>query len=392
METVTLDVLKQLAQTNTGPNVSLYLPTVKAGVDTRQNATRFKNVVTEAKNLLESRGVDAKSIDRIVAQAVEKIDDTFFWQQQDEGLAVFLGESRADFFRLPISFDEEAIVDERFYLKPLLRYFNGDGRYYILLLNLSKVALYMGSRFTLTEIDIPGEPLTLENTLKFDLQEKQQHSHTRRPEQQGGRRAFFHGHGTGTDGTNDKKEQASRFMHDVFDRVFPLMELETIPLVLVGQEYLLPIYEDASEEKARETVRVPVNPERVLEKIDERKLLELVWPQVSPLFTRTEEETLNTFLDLTGSEKVSTDLAEIVTAACNGRIEALFIRDGSRIWGKVDPENQKVETHEQREDRDEELLNTAVVETILHGSEKVFPLSPDRMPDPDAKAASIFRY
>lgn len=392
METVKLDDLKQLAQTNTGPNVSLYLPTIKAGADTRQNATRFKNMVTQAKHLLNVRGVDAKTIDKIVAPAIERIDDTFYWQQQDEGLAAFLGEGRADFFRLPISFEEEAIADEHFYIKPLLRYFNGDGRYYVLILNLSKVALYLGSRSTMTEIDIPGEPLTLENILKYDLQEKQQHSHTRRPEQQGGRRAFFHGHGTGTDGTNDKKEQASRLMHAVSDRIFPLMELKSIPLVLVGQEYLLPLYEEAAEEKARETVRVPVNPERILEKIDEKKLLELVWPEVSPRFTRTEEETLETFRDLTGSGKVSTDLEEIVAAACNGRSEALFIRDGSRIWGKVDPTNRTVETHESMQDRDEELLNTAVVETLLHGSEKVFHLPPERMPVPGAEAAAIFRY
>jgi hypothetical protein len=392
METVTLDDLKQLAQTHTGPHVSLFLPTVKAGTDTRQNATRFKNVVTEAKQLLETRGVDAKTIDKIVAPAVDRIDDTFYWQQQDEGLAAFLGEARGDFFRLPVSFDEEVVADEHFYIKPLLRYFNGDGRYYVLILNLSKVALYVGSRHTITEIDIPGEPLNLENILKYDLQEKQQHSHTRRPEQQGGRRAFFHGHGSGTDGMNDKKEQASRFMHAVSDRVFPLLNLKSVPLVLVGQEYLLPIYEEASEEKGREIVRVPVNPERVLEKIDDNKLLELVWPEVSPLFTRIETETLDTFRDLTGSEKVSADLEEIVTAACNGRTEALFVKDGSRVWGKVDPQNQKVEIHENMEDRDVELLNTAVVETLLHGSEKVFHLESDRMPVPGAEAAAVFRY
>ena len=392
METVTLDDLRQLAHIDSGPNVSLYMPTVKAGADTRQNAVRFKNMVTEAKNLLKERGVEAKTAERIVAPAVERIEDTFYWQQQDEGLAVFLGESRTDFFRLPVSFEEEVVVDEHFYIKPLLRYFNGDGRYYVLLLNLAKVALFSGSRYTMTEIDIPGEPLNLENILKYDLQEKQQHSHTRRPEQRGGRRAFFHGHGTGTDGTNDKKEQASRFMHAVFDRIFPLLELEKVPLVLVGQEYLLPIYEEASGEKAREIVRVPINPERVLEKIDEKKLLELVWPEVSPLFTRTESDALDTFRDLTGSEKVSTDLEDIILAACNGRTEALFVKDRSRIWGTVDSENQKVETHESMQSRDEELLNTAVVETLIHGSEKVFRLPPDRMPDPAAEAAAIFRY
>ncbi|MFP4562736.1 MAG: hypothetical protein ACLFRY_05425 [Spirochaetia bacterium] len=392
METVTLDDLKQLAKTHTGPHVSLYLPTVKAGADTRQNATRFKNVVTEAKQLLETRGVDAKTIDKIVAPAADRLNDTFYWQQQAEGLAAFLGEDRADFFRLPVSFDEEVVADEHFYIKPLLRYFNGDGRYYVLILNLSKVALYLGSRYTMTEIDIPGEQLNLENILKYDLQEKQQQSHTRRPEQQGGRRAFFHGHGSGTDGINDKKEQASRFMHAVFDRIFPLLNLKSVPLVLIGQEYLLPIYEDASEEKAREIVRVPVNPERVLEKIDEKKILELVWPEVSPLFARIETETLDTFRDLSGSEKVSADLEEIVTAACNGRTEALFVKNGSRVWGRVDLQNQEVEVHENMEDRDVELLNTAVVETLLHGSEKVFHLSADRMPVPGAEAAAIFRY
>jgi hypothetical protein len=39
-----------------------------------------------------------------------------------------------------------------------------------------------------------------------------------------------------------------------------------------------------------------------------------------------------------------------------------------------------------------ELLNTTVVETLLHGSVKVFHLSADSMPAPGAEAAAVFRY
>ena len=65
-------------------------------------------------------------------------------------------------------------VGERFHVKPLLPLFAGDGRYFVLALNLDNVRLLAGSHYSLAEMDLPDTPRSLEEALKYDEFETQQ--------------------------------------------------------------------------------------------------------------------------------------------------------------------------------------------------------------------------
>ena len=76
---------------SSGPRVSLYMPTVRAGTEVRQNAIRFKNRLREAREDLEARGHDAGVVDSLLAPAQPRLEDEDFWSHQREGFALFSG-------------------------------------------------------------------------------------------------------------------------------------------------------------------------------------------------------------------------------------------------------------------------------------------------------------
>ena len=69
----------------------------------------------------------------------------------------------------------------------------------------------------------------------------------------------------------------------------------------------------------------------------------------------------------------------------------VLLTDRSRqLWGTWDRESGRAVQHDQEENGDEDLLNRAAVEALLHRA-SVFALEPDQMPDARA-AAAVYRY
>jgi hypothetical protein len=63
---------------------------------------------------------------------------------------------------------------------------------------------------------------------------------------------------------------------------------------------------------------------------------------------------------------------------------------GAERWGRFDAEQNVLSVHETAEKGDEDLLNLAVIETILR-SGSVYRLDPASVPDGSVVAA-LFRY
>src|SRR5690349_14124854 len=104
---------------NTGePCISLFAPMEEAGPATRQNKIRFKNVLGRAEERLISGGVRPGQARELLDPVRARIDDEDFWQHQSGGLAVFRSPGIRQEYRIPLQFDELAIVGSRFHIKP----------------------------------------------------------------------------------------------------------------------------------------------------------------------------------------------------------------------------------------------------------------------------------
>src|SRR3990172_12636211 len=387
MDVVTREELKRLVETREGPCVSIFQPAHRAGPDTRtharQDPVRLKNLLREAEKRLAAAGLKARQARGLLGPARRLLDDLTFWQYQSDGLALFIAPGLIRTFRVPLSFEELVVVAERFHIKPLVALLGGDGLFYVLALSQNKVRLLAGTRDHVREVELPGAPQSIEEALRYNDPERQLQFHTGTPAAGERRAAMFHGHGTGID---DAKENLLRFFQQVSHAVNGLLRGAPLPLVLAGVDYLLPIYREANRHPVLLEEEIMGNPEA----LRAAELPGRAGPLVKPHFLRAREAAAARYIELKGTDKAASELRDVVPAACDGRVELLFVAVGVRIWGSFNPETRAVELGEEAPGQTEDLLNFAAIHTILNGG-TVYAVPPEEMPD-EAPLTAVFRY
>jgi hypothetical protein len=382
MDLLTLDDFKGLVNQRAGPSVSLYMPTHRAGADTRQDPIRFRNLLGAAKKHLREEGLRTPDIYTLLAPARRLLVDSAFWWHQSDGLAMFFAEDAFHTLRLPLSFDEMLVVADRFHLNPLLPLLTGDGHFFILALSQNQVRFLEGTRHTVDEIFLEGVPTSLAEALQHERYEKQLQFHTRAPALAGQRAAGFHGHSPG----EDEKKRVLRYFRQIDAGLQELLRDERAPLVLFGVDYLFPIYQEANTYPHLLEDGVAGNPEA----LKPEALHALAWEVVQPHFLRAQQAAQARHVQLARTGQTAHDLGEILPAAHHGRVEALFTAAGVQQWGQFDPETGALTFFATSEPGTEDLLDLAAMQTIINGG-VVYPLQRDELPG-DSPIAAMFRY
>jgi hypothetical protein len=370
--------LERLAASGSGPCVSLYLPTHRAGPEIEQDPIRLKNLLTEAEESLRSLGLRSSDVAELLRPASTLLDERVFWRYQADGLAIFVRPGWFRAFRLPIRFAELASVGERFHVKPLLPYFAADGRFFVLALSQNQVRLLEGSRHSVDDVELGHVPESLAEALRYDDPERELLLHVTG----GGRgaRAIFHGHGAGDE---VDKERLGRFYRLVDRGIGELLRGRHAPIVLAGVEYGTAIYREVSSYPALEPEVITGNPDHM----SAEDLHERAWSIVEPRFRRTLEDDLARFRELDGTGLTARELVEVLQAAREGRAEVVFAALDEERWGTLTEHGADV--HDQRKPGDEDLIDAAVVAGLRTGARIHVLPSADL---PATTAASILRY
>lgn len=385
MTLLSREQLEQLARPRGGPCVSIYLPTHKTGAEVRQNSIRFKNMVAEAEKGLKARGMRDPDMQEFIAPLRRLLDDDEFWQHQGDGLAVFRSEEEWSEYRLPLSFSELSLVEDRFHLKPLLPLLSDDGRFYLLAISQKRVRLFESTRFTIREVDLRDVPQSVQDVVGYDWEERslQFHTGTGGGSAPGGRPAVFHGQGAPDE---DEKEEIARFFRRVDEGVRSLLEDRESPLVVAAADYEIPIYRDVTKHPLLMDGGVKGNPDAA----SPDELREQAWELVQPYYRKSREQAASRFHDLLGTGQASADLSAVVLAAHDGRIDTLFVAHGVHRWGRFDAEERHVEEHGERQEGDEDLLDLAAVQSLIKGS-TVYAVDAGDVPG-EGQIAAIYRY
>jgi hypothetical protein len=194
---------------------------------------------------------------------------------------------------------------------------------------------------------------------------------------------MFHGQGVGTD---DTKDRILRYFRQIDKGLQTFVHREEFPLVLAGVEYLFPVYRQASTYSHLLDVGITGNPEGMpLEELHQR-----AYSVVQPIFQKAFQDGVTLYRQLADTDKASHHLELVVPAAYHGRVEFLFVALGVHQWGAFNQHNNKVEIHDIQESGDEDLLNLAAAETIIHGG-TVHAVAPAKVPAHSSLAA-VFRY
>jgi hypothetical protein len=331
------------------------------------------------------RGEEVKAF----LQPIAELDERRFWQHQSEGLAIFRSRDRFGYYCLPLALAEGVFMGDRFHLTPVLPLFNQDGRFYILALSQQQIRLLQGSNDSVDEIDLTGIIPSMTEALRFEALERQISSHMGTPGAVSSRRGssggatVFHGHGAGDE---DEKEKLRQYFHRVDKELQILLRKDYAPLVLAGVEYLLPIYRAANTYPYLMETGILGNPES----LSVEALRNQAWTIVEPYFLQAQADVIAHYTQLAGTPKTSSDIYEILPAADQGRIDSLLVAINQQLWGTYDPDTQTVNVYARAELNTQELLDLAVIQTLLHEG-KVYAVNPQKMPN-QAPVAAIFRY
>ncbi len=366
--------LHTLLSGSTPPLVSIYLPTGRTGNDRQQAPIRLKNLLSRVEKELPATGLKEGEIRAMLRPARELLDNLDFWQHQAEGLAVFLSSSEMWHYRLPLRFEERAVVNERYHLKPLLPLFAGSGRFYVLALSENRVQFLKGNRFQLHPIPVPGLPPNMAEALWG----------TGPHPPQAGNGPGPHAH-IGQTGEAHKREYLE-FFHKVDHALREFLHGDPSPIVLACVDYLMPIYREASHGLNVFEEGISGNPEHTpFETLHER-----AWALVEPTFRRSEREARERIAAQSGSNAASNELDEIVPAAHYGRVQALFVSLSDEVWGRFCPQSSRIELTPTPNHESEDLLNAAALATLANGGD-VYAVPPSDVPGA-GRMAALFRY
>ncbi len=389
MDKITQQTITNLVENVAGTAVSIYMPTFTKGRQMAQNPIRLKNLLDDVESQLAAKGMNEEDIETYLSPAADLVDDEVFWQNQAEGLALFLDETQLRIFRLPARFDELAVVDGIFHITPLIPIFSGNGQYYLLSLDLKKPVLYRGSKFKLQrfeDVDLPESLQAMFDAFYEFHSHLQFHSKTANPnpDSAGQRQGEYFGHG-GDD--IDKNAEIRNYFHRLDEALTDFLEDETVPMVLAGVAYLHPIFRAANTyDNLLETGIT-----KDVDSLSAEDLHALSWQMVSDQFQLDLEKALDVYQSLkAGENRTSEAIEDIVPAAYFQRIRLLFTTTEAHVWGQFDPETKAVTLAEEETHKTIDLLSFAAAHTLNNGG-KVFVLPAEDIPG-GSDAAAILRY
>jgi len=365
--------------------ISIFIPTHRAGKEVLQekDALSLKVQLQQVRKKLAKKGYHETDITAITKPVQQLIDDNLFWRQQSDGLAIFIAQNYFQKYTLPIYFEAFNYISNSFYLKPLMPLFVGDGRFYLMTLQLEKVQLYECTQHSITEIIIEDViPKNQQDRVGYDHEEKNLQFRTH---QAGKGQVMYHGQEAAT---GKRKNEIKTYFRAINDGIKPLIKNENIPFLVASQEYLFDIYKSVNTY----TNLFDKNINSDLKASDILDLHELAWENISSVFDQERKDKITQFLDAQGTGKTAIGIEQILPKAFEGKIDTLFCQNLADIFGTYKEENNTIITTQTEENETSiSLMNLAAIKTFSNGG-NVYLLDQENMPNPHSKINALYRY
>lgn len=375
--------VRTLAEEDGFPRVSLYLPTPKAGPSLRQGPIRLKNLLREAANTLEGRGLSARDIDALFADVRAHVEGETdpFWQHQEDGLAVYISPERTRYVQAPLPFEARVHVGRRFLVKPLLPILMRDGTFFVLAVCQDGATLYVASRFGMSAVrderlSVSAERFTERTEFTNEVG---YHSASR-----GAAAVQFHS--LGESPQDERRKQVERYLQVVAKAVDDILGGATAPLVI------------AADDRALGTLRRALRYKHIVEddiREHPRGRSELHEEAYARVRKHLEEDRLSAMERFEARRResgkgVTTRIEEVVPAAAQGRVESLIVAVEATAEGLFDPEQNRAVVSRLPGEGTVDLVDHAILQTLAHGG-AVYSRPADRA-DAFPPVGAIYRY
>jgi hypothetical protein len=285
-------------------------------------------------------------------------------------------------FGLPNAPSENAVVGERFFLKPLLAYLGQRGRYYLLALSENFVKLFAGDQYQLAEVEVPALPENLEATLRHDVSRDAVTAWAAGAPGLGTRTVVFHRQ---EGACAQRKTELETYFRVVERALHDVLAGESVPLVFAGVSCLFPLYRAVN--KYPYLLGECIAGDSDLYTHEE--LRRRAWSLVEPFHARSREMAAAQFTRFQGTQRASNNIRELDFAAQMGLIDSLFVTQEGEQWGVIDPQQRTIESAAANQPHAEELLDYVAVQTFLNRG-TVYVVDRRRVPGGEL-AAAIYR-
>lgn len=362
--------------------ISIFIPTYRAGQE-QEDRIRYKNALSEVHNQLVNNGLSPKTINAMLTEAKSKIDDLAFWQDQSDGLAIFIYNGITEFHALPVHFSSYIFVGDHLYLKPLLPLFTGNGNFFLLAISQKQLRFFSGEKYAITELETrPFMPNGMRELMQYIDGEPQlqQHSGNSRSGE-----AIFHGQG------GSKAEETIRLREYLRLINRGVMEIlcadDTAPLIVAAVEETAALYRQENDYPHLHPKFIPGNPDHQ----NPAQLHEKVWALLQPEREEAIEQHKQEMGDALAGNEASFSMHDIIPAAIAGRVKTLFVAADDEIWGVYQQADHTIRVHEKRREDSIPLINEAAVRSFLNGG-TVYVLPRVELPRPTGSINAIYRY
>jgi hypothetical protein len=363
-----------------GPCITLLLPPYRPGEPSETASALLKMELQQAAKDLAGR----KVAEPLIAALLEPL---YHLSQGKSSLAgagsdrvIFRSQGILRQFALPVPASQArpCTVGDCFWVRPILTALAVPERTYVLELTKEAVTLLACGFTEVSPVKLPaGTPETLDEALGFKAPDHELINRSWAGPSVGAMRGVQFGTGSG-------RETQHSHLHDFYraiDRgVKELLGSETpAPLILagVGEEVALyravNTYSNLLEQGIQGSPGTPVTPIQILRQVHDITLFD---------FQRRTALEMSESKERLTPARFSADRESILRAAAEGRVSHLYLDEKGQQTGDFD--GKRFGGHATW--RDEDLLNVAAVETLLHGG-AVYSLPSHLMTGPVAAAA-----
>lgn len=381
---LTKDVFSELANFEGMPCVSILLPTHKAGVEVNEQVDliAFKNALQAVEKQLAERKTEQTLIKKILEPGYTLLRDDTFWRNQSNGLAIYISDNYFKYLRLSAPVTQHIRINSSFYVSPLIPFMVKKEYFYILDIAKKFPRFYRADLFGIEHLQIEEMPSGVDDVVHFE--EKEAEKLFRSGGRGGTGGANFHGIGGGKP---DEKEHIAIYLEEVDDTIWKThLNKSNAPLLLAGQDFLIPIYRAVSDYSYIWPEALTGNHHQQ----SDNELYEAAMQVMQPYFDQSLNKYLEDYGNKSATKLTSSIIADIIPAAYYGQIAQLFVKKDTQIWGTFNEQDNKLTIASQEQEGTEDLVDKAIIKTIQNGGD-VFILDEGQMPAP-SELAAVLRY
>lgn len=367
------------------PAVTISMPTHRSMPEAAQDPIRFKNLLGAAADKLARTDISAEDVDEMLNPGRALLDDADFWQNQTDGLGVFLRKGFIQAEHLPIEGREYVGVGKAFAIRPFGELFKPDCEFHLLAAAWEDVRVFRGDRHALSAVNTDELPESVKQIAAVSQFEGNIDHHSGGPVRAGGGTPAAKYHSLGLAPPEEREKMQESFAGDLARGMEDLLSGDkNRPLVLVADEVLSGMF---AKQFSGDLLRSPETQKSPSGFTDD-ELHALAWSELSERRTASNDEALSTFLahyQDADSDKASTNIEQIAMAAIMGRIDTLYFDPEASVQGTVDQQSGEIKKREETD-----LVDELARLTLRQGGDL---LTVDREDLPNGSAAAaLFRF